>query len=275
MTQRLTSILQHIRWKNIVIFLLFQSIIYLRFTTTNTDVLTYVLFNLVLVFFAAAGNIQNDVYDILVDGFSAKKKHIIAFENKKKWMQLVWILNVAGILLAFYLYGVNNRLLFFQLAIIPLFLSLYNLQLKRVALVGNVVVSGTIAYVLYQTLYTFFVPQKVYNFLILMAFLLHLFRELVKDIEDKDADKKAGYYTLPILSSFFTNLTIRAIAVGYLVSYKLYASYFSGITQHILVFLTVVAVFYSIFLVNNYKISRASAVLKITMLVGMLSILGY
>jgi len=80
-------------------------------------------------------------------------------------------------------------------ALIPLtLLTLYSIYLKRTRLIGNIIVAALTAYaLLFGSL-----PRPSTKILFapaLLAFLLNFCRELVKDVQDADGDKAAGFTT--------------------------------------------------------------------------------
>ena len=272
MIQRLTNILRLIRWKNILIFLFFQTIIYLKY---NDDAIqnSYIWFNLILVLFAAAGNIQNDLKDILVDKFNRKTSKIDFVQTHQAVLSIfVALLNLLGIAISFIIFFQSNRQLFLLLIIIPFVLTAYNVYFKRIALIGNILVSGAIAYVLYLTMVYFFVPIPIFNYYVLMAFLLNLLREIVKDIEDRAGDKQANYHTLPIISMFLTHLVIKTTTVYLWVISIQYFDLFLSLIQKIIVVIILLSTIYVIKLINAEKYKSASTMLKILMFLGILSI---
>jgi len=154
----------------------------------------------------------------------------------------------------------------------------YAAVLKQVALVGNFVVSflGGLAFVyggsvIYAAL-AGLIPA-------LFAFLFHLGREIVKDVEDMEADAIQGAMTLPIRIGLRPALICAAVSFGVLAALSPFPFTFG--LYHWPYF---VVVFFGVDLVllaliiwlliapNTRNLRTASAILKVDMLVGLLAI---
>lgn len=208
-------ILNLIRWKNLLILLCSAALI--RFAlvpgfgaVVQTDLLHYSLLTFSIVFLTAGGNIINAFFDITAD--SINKPHRLLIDkliSRKQALQLYFIVNVLGLGLAFYLFlslpFEQFGLIFYIIVFSPLVLIAYSIWLKRLAIIGNLVVSFLAGLSLFclgtalvdgdQNPVVFF-SICVYSFL---AFLLNLSRELIKDIEDIRGDNFCKMKTLPIL----------------------------------------------------------------------------
>jgi len=216
---------------------------------------------------------QNDLYDIKVDEFNRKKTKItFVKQHYKELKYFSLLLYLLGIIISFFVFYQKNTELFSFLLLIPIVLTGYNIHLKRIALLGNLLVSGAIAFVLFLTLKYFFDWQAIFEFYVLMAFMLHLIREIVKDIQDKEGDKQANYYTLPIISMFLTYLVIKILVVSFWVSMVYYHEYFESIQKVVMIIISL-SMIYVVMLINAEKIRTASLILKLLMLTGILTIL--
>lgn len=141
------------------------------------------------------GNIVNDYFDYKIDAINKPKRPIPSGRISRKTAGIYSIgLFMIGIVVAFYI----NYLL----GLIALFSSLlmiyYAYDLKKRVLIGNSVISfitglcfvfGGIA-----------VGEIVTSaYLGLYAFMMTMAREVVKDMEDVEGDKKEGAKTFPII----------------------------------------------------------------------------
>lgn len=212
-----------IRWKNLALIALVQVLIkyalLLPFyeshgvVTTLSD-LAFFLLVVSTVCIAAAGYIINDIYDVDADKINRPKdiivdKHI----SEKTAFNLFIVLNVIGVGLGFYLSnGIGKSGFFALFFIVSALLYLYASYLKRILLVGNIVVCllvslSIILVGIFELLpsidqtnrnvqITFF---KIILDYAIFAFILNFVREIVKDIEDVDGDYKIGAQTLPIV----------------------------------------------------------------------------
>jgi len=153
------------------------------------------LLSLGTVLITAAGYVINDYYDVKIDyvnkpervvvGRFLKRRHILILHGTLNTVGLV-----AGVLVSWQV-GVIN---FLAIGL----LWLYSNQLKRLPLLGNIAVASLtglsviVVYVLYrESLFLF----ATYAF---FAFFISLIREIIKDMEDVEGDKKFDCKTLPI-----------------------------------------------------------------------------
>jgi 4-hydroxybenzoate polyprenyltransferase len=215
----MTSILNLIRWKNLLMIALVQLFIKYAFlepfgVQTSLDGLGIVLLVLATICIAAAGNIINDINDVETDFINKPDKVIIGTSISEKGAYNIFIaLNLVGVGIGFYLSHAVNRAPFFSIfVIISVLLYVYATYLKPIMLIGNIVISVLVALSIIivgvfelipaitasnqQTQVIFF---KVILDYALFAFIINLLREMAKDIEDIDGDYKAEMNTLPIV----------------------------------------------------------------------------
>ena len=167
---------------------------------------------------ASGGYVINDYFDKGPDKINKPGKNLIGKSISAEATQILyWLLSITGILIGFYLsYKVNYLMLGFIFIAIVMMLWLYSSKYQKTVLWGNLAISSLSAMViLIVWLFEFFAlranPVKfagamkqfsIISILIagytLFAFLVSLIREIVKDIEDIEGDKDAGYRTLPI-----------------------------------------------------------------------------
>ncbi len=174
----------------------------------------FALLVLATVFIAAAGNIINDIYDIEIDKVNKPKKVIVSKSiSEKTAFNLFIIFNIIGVGLGFYLSKQIGEGSFFGFFIVTsALLYLYATFLKSMLLVGNIMISLLIAFSLILVgLFDLFpaitfMNQEHQSFIFgivltysFFAFYIHLMREIVKDIEDIDGDKKGELNTLAIV----------------------------------------------------------------------------
>jgi 4-hydroxybenzoate polyprenyltransferase len=129
--------------------------------------------------------------------------------SREKTLLLYGLSNALGLACIFYLFLILDyediALVFYILVFSPLVLATYSIWLKRKALIGNVVVSvlvGLSFYCLGSVLIDQYNHPVVFftlGFYAVLAFLINLSRELVKDAEDIQGDYYCQMSTLPIL----------------------------------------------------------------------------
>ncbi|MCF6306864.1 MAG: geranylgeranylglycerol-phosphate geranylgeranyltransferase [Flavobacteriaceae bacterium] len=208
-----------IRYKNLLIIILIQVLIrYALFIPLGADLtLSHFEFSLLVlatIFIAAAGNVINDIYDVEIDEINKPEKVIVGKSiSEKTAYNLFVIFNIMGVGLGFYLTKQIEEDAFFGFFIVTsALLYLYATFLKSMLLVGNIIVSLLVAFslIIVGVFDLFpsitFINQEFQSFVFgivlnyaLFAFHINLMREIVKDIEDIDGDKKGELNTLPIV----------------------------------------------------------------------------
>ena len=164
---------------------------------------------------AAGGYIINDLEDYEIDLLNKPDKVIINKHISAYNAHLIyWGLTGFGFLISLYLaFYVDNLPLLLIYPFAVLLLYLYSKALKKSILWGNLIVSLFCAFVagivLFAERENVFqlttqnsdygsIVLEIFTFYMLFAFFATMFREIVKDIEDVDGDKKLGCTTMPI-----------------------------------------------------------------------------
>ena len=270
MIRQLTDFLHLIRWKNVGIYLLLQGLFYYKFSQ-RADISLFVVLVLVFLLWGMAGNIQNNIYDYELD---QNKPEFIRF-SIRNYTYVYVVLYLLGILVLL----INTSLVFSLLALLfPLLLSLYNIYLKKILLLGNFVIA-------FLTATSVFIPvwlglrvavhkgNMMLVFYILIAFLLTLMRELVKDMEDAEPDKRFGYKTMPVWSQ---KLSVWVLVIYYVVFGLLLYEYYGNLEWKRWILVCVLGVILLSLALHKVLIKRyktATKLLKLLMLLGILTIL--
>jgi 4-hydroxybenzoate polyprenyltransferase len=170
---------------------------------------------------AAGGNIINDYFDIKADKVNKPEKLIVGkLIEKRKAILLHWILNGIAFLIAIIIsvYAKSSSIVLIHLVSINL-LWFYSLYFKKKPFIGNFVVAlltgmiPVLVVVYFEVLNNFNRPFSAfhedswsvhlnYNFiyiLALIAFIQNLAREILKDVEDIEGDKKIAARTVPMI----------------------------------------------------------------------------
>lgn len=207
-----------IRYQNLLFITLTQVFIkYGLFRAFKADVvlntLDFVLLVIATVCIAAAGNIINDIYDVAIDKINKPKKVLIGRKISEQTANVLYIvLTSIGVAIGFYLSNRIGKPGFSALFIIfSALLYLYSSYLKGILLVGNILVSVLVAMSLIVVALFDLMPAinpgnvalqstvfKTVLHYALFAFFINLIREIVKDLQDINGDKKGGMNTLPI-----------------------------------------------------------------------------
>ena len=169
-------------------------------TWVEPSILNPLLSSLAAFLVCASGNIVNDIVDIDIDRIN--KPHRVLVQKKVSITEakvISIILNISVLVVALF---VNLDLLIIASLAISL-LYLYNYKAKRYPFVGNLLIALLSGMVFLtgglsiDRVLTFTFPGPLVG--ALFAFLFHLVREIVKDIEDVDGDMQAGIKTLPLV----------------------------------------------------------------------------
>jgi len=222
-----TNIFKLIRWSNLLIIALLMFIIrHFIFQaglpglfSLQLDVFNFSLLVLSVVLIAAGGNIINDIYDQETDEINKPHKKIIGTHISETMGWVLYLLcTVFGIGIGYYLahyFLQDNSFLLFHL-ISPALLWVYASNLKKTALIGNIVVALLAAFVPLAVLtfeygamlltYWDVIQMNVLGnpfqymfdwtfYLALFAFITTLIRELIKDIDDVAGDEQTQMKT--------------------------------------------------------------------------------
>jgi len=218
------SFLKLIRYKNLLMVLLTLVLtkyaIINTFTSTSTD-FQFILVAIAILCITASGYIINDIYDVDTDKINKPTSVFIGNTiSKKNGIRAYFILTCVGLILGIYTsYSKGNisYSIFFIGTIILLYW--YSKSLKRIAIIGNIVISFLTALSLFivfifevkntysfstlsEAIASFFtsisVTVSIFIY-ILFAFFMTLIREIIKDVEDINGDYSLKMKTLPII----------------------------------------------------------------------------
>jgi len=160
----------------------------------------------------AAGNIVNDLVDTEIDRIN-KPGRIMARGALSRRFALVAavILNMVAVAVAL---TVGWEVTAVGLLAIGL-LTAYNLRLKQIPLLGNVVIAllGAMTFLTgglaVDPAGSFRLPGPLIP--AVFAFLFHLVREIIKDVEDIEGDRELGVITLPQLIGVRKSLVLALV----------------------------------------------------------------
>jgi len=295
---KITDFFIFIRWKNLLMIALTQILIkYVLFDkfdlSTSLSHIDFILLVLSSVFIAASGYIINDIQDVKTDILNKPNQ---VFVSKKitasKANNLYITLNSFGLLIGFYLSYAVDKVTFFALfIIISLLLYNYAINLKKKLLVGNLIVSFVVFLSIMivpifdivpatnpynsETQYLAFYPVFVLS---CFAFLLTLLREITKDAEDMEGDKKIQANTFPIRYGIKKTNQLLFVIGSMTLLLVSYFSFFLWETKHMaaiyLGLLVALPLLYYLFRatksITKKHYQELSKLLKIIMLLGIL-----
>ena len=237
---KLNSFLKLIRIKNLFIILLIQIVIkiFLIDSYLNNSALSnfdFSIYLLALISIVAGGYIINDIYDVETDKINKPKAIIIDKKiSRSSAISSYYILNIVGLANGFYAAYQVNRLWFGSIFIFFAFsLWKYSKSYKTSFLFGNLQVAFLTALSIISLALYDIVPVGITSengsttiFYIILsysgfAFITTLIREIIKDLEDIEGDRRIGANTLAInygidktrkVTAFLILLPICAIA---------------------------------------------------------------
>ncbi|MFM1962224.1 MAG: hypothetical protein RLZZ172_1069 [Bacteroidota bacterium] len=169
------------------------------------------------VLIAGGGYVINDYFDLNIDRINKPQKLVIDRFISRRWaMFFHLILSFAGIVISAYIaYLLNNPLLLVFNLLSVFLLFVYSSTFKKKLLTGNVIIATLSAWVIMVLFVAMcqwnpgtLIPEwtsqlhEVYKIALVysaFAFIVSLIREVVKDIEDEEGDKKNGCKTMPIV----------------------------------------------------------------------------
>ncbi len=224
---------------------------------------------------AAGANAINDVFDIDIDRINRPERPLprgalTIYDAKKMWL----ILSIAALIINLFLN--LTALLIVILSIVLLYL--YSARLKRTVLAGNLVI-GLMTGMAF--IYGGIVIGRIERAVVpaVFAFLVNLARELLKDVEDLEGDRKENAVTLPIKYGVIPALVIATVSLFVLISATIAAVIFT-LYNSAFFYIVLVAdclICVSIILMWHDRSSKAigciSTILKIIMIIGLIAII--
>jgi 4-hydroxybenzoate polyprenyltransferase len=256
----------------------------------------FILLVTATVFITAGGYVINDYFDIKTDLIN-KGKVIVGTKIPRR-QAMMWhnIFNIAGVSAGFY---ISWKAGYIWLGVLFLVVSgllyFYSASYKRQFLIGNVIVAILTAMVPllvgffeWPALYKYYTVNAIslppINFILywmggfaLFAFLTTLTREIIKDIEDFEGDIAYGRNTVPVVIGVLS-AKIFSISLIIIIIALLYLTWYFFINDTItLIYLTATIVLPLLYVIYKVVIStdrselhRASSIMKIVMLTGIL-----
>jgi geranylgeranylglycerol-phosphate geranylgeranyltransferase len=224
---------------------------------------------------AAGGNAINDYFDVAIDRINRPQRPLPSGRVSPTGVLLFsLLLLVTGTLIGVAL-GWKTGSVAFTCSIL---LVLYSFRFKRIALLGNGTVSlvAALAFVYGGLIYDRLGPTLIPAW---YAFLFHLGREIIKDIQDYEGDTATHAQTLPIRCGTQTAMVVTSYTFILLILSTMVPALFRiyGIAYLIVVVLGVdIPLMYIIRSMwrdpQPANLGRISFILKIDMLIGLLAI---
>jgi 4-hydroxybenzoate polyprenyltransferase len=260
------------------------------------DFLRFVFILFASLFIAAGGYVINDYFDVDIDEVNKPHSMVVGKIISRRWaMAWHFMLSASGLLLTFFaMHSFSQWYLVVVNSVAVLFLWLYSTKYKKSFLLGNLIIALLVSW---SILIVFFakidlqdvlgtsssLQLRLFRFSILyagFAFLSTLARELVKDVEDREGDRKFGCKTLPIVwgipvAKLFTAvwslmlLSLLGLVLFYMLQLQFYGVFFY---TFIFVFLPLVGWIHRLRMATTTQhFGRLSRHLKWILLLGIIS----
>ena len=237
---------------------------------------TLVFIVLIVMFYTAAANAINDVFDLEIDKINRPSRPLPS-KNLKKGTALKFssILFLLGSLLSLQL---SPAAQFISIVISMPLMIVYSMNLKSKPLIGNMAVSFIIglSFIFCGAAFENISPMWVPG---LLAFSLNLIREIIKDIADLEGDRAAKCKTYPI--QYGLEATIRLVSIlSSIVFLVILLPYFSNVYNYWYLIILVIGVEIPLIIVVFLLIksptilsaNQGSKILKFSTIMGLIAI---
>ena len=224
----------------------------------------------------AGANAINDAFDIDIDRINRPNRPLPRGALTPRDARRMWLILSAAAL------GINLFLNLAALMIAVLSIALlyfYSARLKRTVLIGNVVI-GLMTGMAF--IYGGVVVGRVERAVVpaIFAFFVNLARELLKDVEDMEGDRKENAVTLPVKYGVIPALVLATasllLLIGTTIAVSIFALYNSMFLFIVLVadILTCVSILFMWRDHSSAAIRHVSTMLKIIIIIGLISIIA-
>lgn len=225
------------------------------------------------VILTASGYMINDYYDVKIDYVNRPKAVVIGRGMKRRMVMILHtVMNLVGILLGVLVQPKIGAVTF----IAAFLLWLYSNSLKRLPFIGNLTVASLTGLAIWIVGLYYQKSELLILTYALFAFFINLIREILKDIEDRNGDRKHGCRTLPIVLGFRKTKQVIFIIAFFFVTAILIVTF--RLNEPLLFFyFGILSVFFCLFMFKIYKADRRShftalsKLSKLLMLTGILS----
>ncbi|MDE3235887.1 MAG: geranylgeranylglycerol-phosphate geranylgeranyltransferase [Bacteroidota bacterium] len=304
-----TAFLRLIRWPNLVFIVLtqvmfeyciIQPIFQQAGVQNNIHGIYFLLLAFSYVLIAAGGYIINDYFDLNIDQINKPDKLVVGAIISRRWV-IIWhlLLSAVAVIIGFYIDFSTNA---YFVGVINLFcvilLFFYSVSLKKKFLIGNLLVSFITAWSITVLLWcennhlltssvnhSYLDGEKLLRLTFLysgFAFIISVIREVIKDMEDIDGDRRYGCKTMPIVWGLNATKIFVAVwlvvLIGALIVLQFYVLHFRWWTSMVyyvlFIIIPLIWVFKKLFsAINTKDFHQLSSAVKMIMMAGILSML--
>ncbi len=253
------------------------------------------------VLIAAAGYIINDYFDLNIDQVNKPERVVVNVIINRRWV-IFWhmFLSLLGLFFTVAALPFNNywHLVLANLASIIL-LWFYSTNFKKQLLIGNVIISLLTAWVIIilflaqhplQLDHILNIDKREVRFFRLtivyasFAFIISLIREVIKDMEDMEGDRRYGCRTMPIVWGLNASKVYAAVWLVVLIASLLILQFYvlpfgwwhSALYCLLLIIIPLIWILYKLFKAHSAKdFHLLSTVVKLIMMTGILSMVFF
>jgi 4-hydroxybenzoate polyprenyltransferase len=305
----LSAFFRLIRWPNLVFIALTQVLfeycvyqkIYPSAAFAEGETKQFILLVLASLVIPAAGYIINDYFDLNIDQVNKPGKVIVSVHINRRWV-IFWhmFLSLLGLIFTVAALPVARHwhLVLANFGSIIL-LWFYSTNLKKQLLIGNVLISLLTAWVILIIFFSKYPLQidriltvdhnevRFFRYTVLyasFAFIISLIREVIKDMEDMDGDRKYGCKTMPIVWGLNASKVFVAVWIIVLVATVVVVQFYvlpfgwwhSALYCMLFVAAPLVWIFRKLFKAQSPEdFHKLSSVVKLVMLAGILSMVFF
>ncbi len=303
--KKLRAFVTLIRWQNLLFIAITQALFAYCIITPVYEAASHtpivkgaalLLLIIASVLIAAAGYIINDYFDLNIDLINKPSKVIVGKTISRRWAIVFHlVLSVIGIGIGIYL-DLTTKILLLSVAnlVCVLLLFAYSISLKKKLLIGNILISlltaWTVLVIAWCETRNLLSPLgvsriKITRYTLLyagFAFIISLIREVIKDIEDMEGDRRYGCTTMPIVwgvnaSKIFIAVWL-VVLLALLISLQFYVLQFhwwlSALYSVVFIIAPLVNIFRRLFTAQTSgDYHQLSSRLKLVMLTGILSMI--
>jgi 4-hydroxybenzoate polyprenyltransferase len=222
------------------------------------------------VILTAAGYMINDYYDVKIDYINKPDEVIIGRGLKRRFAIFFHsLLNVTGVGIGLV---VSPRIAVINF-IASFLLWLYSNSLKRLPFIGNFTVALLTGTAIWIIGYYYQKSELLVLTYAIFAFFINLIREIIKDIEDRQGDRKHGCRTLPIIFGFRnTKRIIFLIAFCFICAILVVT--FKINNTHLYFYFGGLSILFFIFMYKIYTADRKAHFTQLSILSKMLMFTG-
>jgi geranylgeranylglycerol-phosphate geranylgeranyltransferase len=225
-------------------------------------------------FVAAAANSINDYFDVEIDKINKPTRPIPRGDATKQEARLEWlVLSIVAVVLNFFLNIYALGIVLFAVVILYWYSALF----KRTIIIGNLVVAlMTGMAFIYGAVVVGNLKRAIMP--AIFAFLINIAREVIKDIEDMEGDRKGKAITLPVRYGTAPALWLASVAIALLIATTIAAYELKAYTilyLYPVLFVDILLLAVMILMWRDQTpstMNRLSNGLKVCMVVGLLAI---